>query len=343
MTSAVVARAPSDYRALAEQVRAVALLERRPWHYGVRIALTVAAFAAGWAALFVVRDSWAALAIAPFQAFACTQLLFLGHDAGHQQIFALRRRNRTFGLVTGNLLSGLSFGWWVPKHNAHHAYPNQIGRDPDIGPGSDPLDTANAGPQGQSWSRLRLTRRIAVSVPLVLLELGMHLTSGRHLARRRDRGAVGEWLLIGMHAVLYLGVLFWLLSPLQAVAFIVLQQALFGVYLRVSFAPNHKGMPIIEHDAKVGFVQRQVLTSRNVTGGWLVTFMLGGLNYQIEHHLFPSMPRPNLRKAQAIVRTFCADNGLSYREDNLADSYRQAFRSLRRSAVAPRLEAPVPG
>ena len=89
------------------------------------------------------------------------------------------------------------------------------------------------------------------------------------------------------------------LSPLKAVVFIVVQQALFGLYLGCSFAPNHKGMPMLAADDQSDFLRRQVLTSRNVRGSWLVDFALGGLNYQIEHHLFPSMPRPNLRRSQA--------------------------------------------
>ena len=71
-----------------------------------------------------------------------------------------------------------------------------------------------------------------------------------------------------------------------------------------------------------------MLTSRNVRGGRLVDFALGGLNYQIEHHLFPSMPRPNLRHAQPLVRAFCAQHGLAYVEASLVGSYVQALRHL---------------
>ena len=74
-----------------------------------------------------------------------------------------------------------------------------------------------------------------------------------------------------------------------------MHQAVFGLYMGCSFAPNHKGMPIIEPDEKLDYLRRQVLTSRNVRGGWFIDQLLGGLNYQIEHHLFPSMPRANLR------------------------------------------------
>ena len=106
--------------------------------------------------------------------------------------------------------------------------------------------------------------------------------------------------------------MFWFLSPLKAVAFIAIQQAVFSVYLGCSFAPNHKGMPIVDPEQRLSFVRRQVISSRNVAGGWFTNVALGGLNFQIEHHLFPNMPRPNLSKAQGLVRAFCVDNDLGY-------------------------------
>ena len=78
--------------------------------------------------------------------------------------------------------------------------------------------------------------------------------------------------------------------------------AVFGVCLGGSFAPNHKGMPIVPASSRIDFFHRQVLMSRNVRGGALVDFAMGGLNYQIEHHLFPSMPRPNLKLVQPTVQ-----------------------------------------
>ena len=73
-----------------------------------------------------------------------------------------------------------------------------------------------------------------------------------------------------------------------------------------------------------------MLTSRNVRGGVFVDIVLGGLNYQIEHHLFPSMPTPNLRRAQPIVRDYCAEVGVGYQETGLIDSYIRALRHLHR-------------
>jgi len=300
----------------------------------VKITLTILAFLAGWAAFVAVGNSWMTLAIAPLAGVTFTQLGFIGHDAGHNQIFSTRRRNRLLGLAVGNALIGLSFGWWAPKHNAHHAHPNELGRDPDIGEGAaGPSRDAPGGGRGQvaSW----LARWQAPLFPLMLLRSsGMHVLGITRLARRRNRAAAAEAAFIALHAALYLTAVLWVISPLKALAFIAVQQGVFSLYLGISFAPNHKGMPLIESATAAGFARRQVITSRNIKGGRLTTFMLGGLNYQIEHHLFPSMPRPSLRRVQGLVTDFCTAAGLGHSEESLTGSFRQIIRHVSDAGAA---------
>lgn len=78
-----------------------------------------------------------------------------------------------------------------------------------------------------------------------------------------------------------------------------------------------------------GHLRRQVLTSRNVRGGSVTDWAMGGLNYQIEHHLFPGVPRCNLRKMQPMVREHCAAVGVPYTETGLVASYREALGHMR--------------
>jgi fatty acid desaturase len=141
-----------------------------------------------------------------------------------------------------------------------------------------------------------------------------------------------------VHFAAYLSAVLLVLSPAKAVVFILVQQGLLGFYLSCSFAPNHKGMPVLAASDKTDFLRRQVLTSRNVAGGWLTDFTLGGLNYQIEHHLFPSMPRPNLRLAQSLVAAYCAERGVTYTRTSLLRSYAQALGYL---AVVGRQASPA--
>ena len=331
----------ASFHALARQVRAIGLLDRRPGYYRVKITLTIVAFFAGWALFVMVGNSWATLAVAPLVGMTFTQLGFIGHDAGHNQVFGTRRRNRLLGLIVGDALIGLSFGWWVPKHNAHHAHPNEMGRDPDIGEGVA-LASSDAAGNGRGPVVSWLARRQALLFfPLMLLRsCGMHVLGIKRLLQRRDHASAVEGSLIVLHAALYLAVVLWVLSPLKALAFVAVQQAVFSLYLGISFAPNHKGMPIIESATGMGFARRQVVTARNISGGRFTTFILGGLNYQIEHHLFPSMPRPNLLRVQGLVRDFCAATDLGYREESFAESFRQIVHHLSDAGAAASRESP---
>jgi fatty acid desaturase len=316
------------YRVLREQIRNAGLLSRRRGYYGCKIAFTVVGFAAGWLALFAIGNSWVVLPIAAFLAVMFTQVVFVGHDAGHQQIFRSPKANRLVGLFVGNALTGLSFGWWVPKHNAHHTHPNQIDRDPDIGSGAI-IFTDKITERSSGFGRWLARWQAWLFFPLLALEaVALHVASVGTLGRRRDRAAIFEGSLLIAHTALYLTVVFWVLSPVRALVFIAVQQGLFGLYLGCTFAPNHKGMTILDHDSDLSFAHRQVITARNLRGGRFTTFMLGGLNYQIEHHLFPTMPRPNLARAQPFVREFCVERGWSYREDTLIRSYWSALRYL---------------
>jgi fatty acid desaturase len=331
MPTATTSSTRSDYRALADQAREAGLLRRRPLYYTVKITVTLVGLAAGWTALFLVGNSWAALGVAAVLAVMFTQVLFLGHDAGHQQIFKSRHANRLSGLALGNLLTGLSFSWWVPKHNAHHSHPNHVDRDPDIGPGAIAFtaEVAQGRRDRQGAAGLLARWQAWVFFPILLLEaIGLHVASVQTLRQRRDRSAAFETLLLVAHTVVYLGIIFWVLSPLRALVFIAIQQGLFGLYLGCSFVSNHTGMPIFAGDDAATFAERQVVTTRNVSGGLFITWLLGGLNYQIEHHLFPSMARCNLRQAQGMVRAFCVDRGLSYQSDSLFGCYGRVLRHL---------------
>ena len=214
------------------------------------------------------------------------------------------------------------------KHNRHHAHPNQQDADPDIAISALAFTAAQAR-ASRGAARLVFRYQAYLFFPMLLLEaVSLHVASLRALTRRAARRRSWERALITIHAVGYLTVVFLVLPPVKAAVFMIVQQGLFGLYLGCSFAPNHKGMPVLNADDRSDFLRRQVLTSRNVRGGWLTDFALGGLNYQIEHHLFPSMPRPNLRRSQAMIEGFCRQRGIPYCQSSLAGSYTQALRHL---------------
>jgi fatty acid desaturase len=335
MPQSVVAesRQRSDYAELSELIKSAGLLKRRRINYGVRILATVMFFFAAVAAVVVIGNSWYQLIVAAIFGVASTQVAFLGHDGGHQQVFRRRQANDLLSLLAGDLLVGFSYGWWLAKHNRHHANPNQEDSDPDIGDGVLVFTTAQAASR-RGWLACAVLRRQAwLFFPLLTLEgLNLHIASIRSLLRGGVRSSrlprSAEIILLGVHFAAYFTLIATQMSPWLALAFIAVHQAVFGFYMGCSFAPNHKGMPTIAAHIKLDMLRRQVLTSRNVRGGVWVDFLLGGLNYQIEHHLFPSMPRPNLRRAQRIVRGYCRSKDLSYAEVSLVGSYRAVLRHL---------------
>lgn len=296
-------------------------------HYAWRIAITTSLLLAGWTGFVLIGNSWWQLGVAVFLAVMFTQVGFLGHDAGHRQICAARRPSYVLGLLLGNLGIGLSFGWWVAKHNQHHAHPNTEGADPDVMLRALAM-TPDQAAASRGASRILFRYQAYLFFPMLLGEaFSVHTASIRALTSRPRRLRWAEAALLAVHFAAYLTIIFLVLGPVKAVVFILIQQGLFGVYLGASFAPNHKGMPILRRDEQ-DFLRRQVLTSRNIRGNWLTDLALGGLNYQIEHHLFPSMPRPNLRRSQPLISEFCRQHGLPYAEASLFGSYAQALRYL---------------
>ncbi|MFP8903361.1 fatty acid desaturase family protein [Streptomyces atacamensis] len=331
----------SDFARLSKKITDAGLMERRPGYYTVRITAVTALYAGGWAAFVLVGHSWWTLVVAAFLALAFGQVALLAHDIAHRQVFRLRRPSEIGGRIAGACI-GMGYGWWQDKHTRHHANPNHEGLDPDIAP--DLLVWS----QDQARAAKGLPRLIGrwqafLFFPLLTLEgLNLHVASARALANRSLKNRALEGTLLFAHFAVYLTALFLVLPPGMAIAFLAVHQGLFGVYLGSVFAPNHKGMPILTGEDRPDFLRRQVLTSRNVRGGWFTDIVLGGLNHQIEHHLFPSMPSPNLRRARPIVRRHCEELGVDYLETGLLTSWRQALASLHRAGAPIRNTRFVP-
>jgi fatty acid desaturase len=320
-------RSGSEYADLSRVIRGAGLLDRRYRYYAWKITGNLVALAGAWVAFAYIGDSWWQLFVAAFLAIVFAQLAFIGHDAGHKQIFRTRRPNSVIGTSHGGLV-GMSYGWWISGHNRHHANPNHEEHDPDLDIPALAFTRAQAGLK-TGFLRWMAKHQALLFFPLLTLEgWNLHVSGVRALLRREVKSPKLETALLVGHFVAYLAAVFLVLSPGIAVVFIVVHQGLWGVYMGSSFAPNHKGMPTMTGEDSVGFLRKQVLTSRNVRGGRVVDFVLGGLNYQIEHHLFPNMPRPNLRHAQPIVRQFCAERGIPYRQCGLFRSYADVLRHL---------------
>lgn len=320
--------AESGFADLKRQVAEAGLLDKQRRYYALKIAFTFSLLAISIGLFFVIGNFWVLLALnAPFMAFAFGQVGFISHDSGHRQIFTKARGNEIVAMVC-SFTMGLSRTWWIDKHNRHHRNPNQMDMDPDI----EILVLAFSEAQALAkpgFVRAIVKRQAHFFLPILFFQgFALRVASVQHMLKNRPRYLVLEPLSVILQPAVYLGLLLYFLNPWQALVFLMVNQALFGLYLASVFAPNHKGMLLLEKDSDMGFLQRQVLTARNVRGHPLVDFWYGGLNYQIEHHLFPSMPRNNLRKAQSLVKQFCNQRGISYHEVGMLRSYQEIIAFL---------------
>lgn len=325
----------SEYSTILKLVQAGGLMRLRYGFYVTKIAVLLVALAATAAGFAVLGDHWAQIAIAAVLAVVFTQIMFLSHDAAHQQIFRSRRANEWTALLLGTGLGGVSLGWWNSKHTRHHRSPNQIDRDPDIRPSVVHFYPVEQPGRGRLMAFLR-DHQGWWFYPLLLLE-GLHLhiqsiiaVASRHAIKRRWM----EIILLTVRLGLYPAALYLLLPWGIATAFLAVQLAVSGLYLGSAFAASHIGMPTVPKDLKIDFLRRQVLMSRNVSGGHVASVAMGGLNYQIEHHLFPAMPRPNLRRARPIVRAFCAERGIDYHEVPIYRAWSEVARHLNVVGIA---------
>ena len=323
------------FQELLRRVKAAGLLNPRPGYYVAKIGFNLAMLAAGWVALAVLGNSWWVIAVGAYMAFAYTQTGFIGHDIGHRQVTRSRRGQDILGLLHGNLLMGFSYGWWVGHHNKHHSNPNHLEKDSDI-TRRRAIFIPEQGPLRKGRAKQFIVKyQHVVFYPLLVTEgIGLRTESVKALLRRLPRLNRLEAVLIGVHLAAYFSAVFYLVPVSKGIVFILVQNLLFGLYIGSVFAPNHKGMPIQMPDQEWDWLTRQVVTSRNIRSSYLTDFLYGGLNYQIEHHLFPAMPRKSLRQARPMTIEYCREIGMPYHEVGVFRSYAEVITHLYRTTKA---------
>ena len=317
-------------------IREAGLLRRRRGFYIATFAVITLAMAGAWVGVVLLQDTWYTLILAGVMGVLFTQYAFLAHEASHRQVFESGKANDLAGRVLADLFVGISYSWWMTKHSRHHANPNTVSKDPDIEPDFIIFQKEHAA-EVKGFQVFLTKRQGWLFFPALLLEgINLHIHAFKTVfspGKKVDNRAA-EIVLLLVRNIGFLTAVFLVLDLGMAFAFVGIQLAIFGLYLGASFAPNHTGMPLLPRDSKVDFLRRQVLTSRNIKGGWYMNIFMGGLNYQIEHHLFPSMPRPSLKRAREIVKEYCESKDILYTEARLTESYGIVIAYLNRVGLA---------
>ncbi|MFN8471684.1 MAG: acyl-CoA desaturase [Anaerolineae bacterium] len=331
------ARGPahSAYADLRRTIVGAGLLERRYGYYLVRSVSCYALLILALAIPIVLPPTWPLTILAAFAlGFISIQIGMLGHDAGHLAVLRSSRANYAFGVLCWSLTLGVGFWYWRARHNAHHAHTNDADGDPEIRGSSLVAFTEEDARSRTGWQRVAVRYQAVVAPVLLLVFSALAVIAFRVeswlFARRSLTGGrrAVELGALTLNTLVWVAVLIW--APHQWRVIFLLSQAVAGVYLSLIVAPNHKGMPVWPAGSQPAFLERQVLSSRNVKPGPITDYVYGGLNYQIEHHLFPTMPRANYSRAREIVLPFCRAQGLDYEELPPIASYAAVWAELDR-------------
>jgi fatty acid desaturase len=319
---------PASFAALLRRLKAEGCLEKQAGYYTRKILLNLALLALSLALFATVRPPWLQLLNAAFLGFVCVQMGLVVHDLGHHQAYRAGWKNDLAGILLLNLLMGISYRYWLTKHNAHHRDPNRLDRDPDLG-----FPFALCAAEARRTSGLyRLLVRHQALLFFPFLSMGwasLQYFSVGFLLRRVPRGfLLLETVLTPLHYACYFGLLFALLPPVWAVLFVLVHQAVCGLYLGVAFATNHIGMPVLEGSSRPGYVYLQAATARNIRANPVSDYLLGTLSCQIEHHLVRSIAVNKLRQAQRLIRPFCARHAIPYHETSVWQALREILSHL---------------
>ncbi|MCA9361767.1 acyl-CoA desaturase, partial [Candidatus Kaiserbacteria bacterium] len=263
--------------------------------------------------------------------FLTVQLGLIGHDLSHQGVFKDARANTFWAVLVWGLGCGLSESRWYQKHNAHHKAPNHIGHDPDV-------EIPFVFEHEQAIARSAFQQHFLFPYQHILFWVGVWFVyphnlrlSITHLFGNLTWRAGIELILMAIHFIVLIKFTLLFLPPLVAGIFTLSVILATGVYMALIFAPNHKGEDMLEVDKEHNWVH-QITLSRNITPSFITSYIFGGLECQIEHHLFPTMSRFHYVKARQVVRRFCAMHHIPYHETSWLDSLQLIHEGLRDEA-----------
>ena len=328
------------YRELRAKLIAMGLFNASPLYYVYKVLSNLAILAAS-VFLAVSFDSMVMHIIgAVLLGLFWQQCGWLAHDFLHHQVFKTRALGDLAGIIVGNLFQGFSVQWWKSKHNSHHAVPNLHESSPDAADGDPDIDTMPIlawtlkmaeSAKDSSLGRFMIRWQAVFYFPVLFFArlawayqswvfvfggYGQHSVKGAALDRKKMAYPLLEKLALILHYTWLLAIMYHM-PLLNALVYFLVGQTSCGLMLAIVFGLGHNGMAVYPANERPDFWKLQVTTTRNVTSTPFVDWFCGGLQYQVDHHLFPMLPRHNLKKVHTLVESFCKEQGVSYHEADM--------------------------
>ena len=317
LPSEIIDKKASDkelFHTLTEELRAKGLLEKTP----VRGALELLIEIAGYILLFTFLPS-----LHPFVAGLLFVLLmlrstFIAHDLLHKQYFS-RKVGFALALIFGNLLLGLSGRWWDKEHNvSHHTYTNAADKDSD-------LQSFGGALKGRhdSIKFIHRYQHIFFFLLLPLIYASFAIQSYQFALKYKNRS---ELIFMLLHLLIPASILY-ILGVNDGLITVATMYIGYGLALALVTITNHLGLPLHYGDEykRYSWIDLQTRGSRNIKGGRIIHYFFGGLNTQIEHHLFPHASRFKLLEIAKYTQQFCQEHNFHYYKTTPMQAYKEIY------------------
>jgi len=345
------------YRDLRSKLVMMGFFNASKMYYAYKCSFNMAMWATSMAMVYFSDSTLMHIGSALLMGLFWQQCGWLAHDFLHHQVFQKRKYGDMAGIFWGNLMQGYSMQWWKNKHNGHHAVPNLHNSSAESQDGDPDIDTmpllAWSLKQAQSFRELNPDGKDSEFVkfmikwqaftyfPILLLariswlnesfktSFGLGASTENAKLEMELKGLqypTAEKVCIVIHHfwMFALSSGFGRFSLGYSIAYFLLATCSCGLFLALVFGLGHNGMATYDAETRPDFWKLQVTTTRNIIGGhgvpqWFVDWLCGGLQYQVEHHLFPMMPRHHLAETHLLVKSFCQEWGMKFHEADLWD------------------------
>ena len=315
-----------DYIELKKQLEEKGLLGYTLFYYFLNFLMNTMLLALLLVIVFYLDNWYATILMAIPIAFIGIQFGYLGHDAGHNAVSKNQFINDFMGQFCHSLVLGLSFSYWRDDHNKHHANPNHESIDPNM------FDlysfTEKKARERSGFGKLVTRYQSFLLIPASLMLFFIIRYDSVKYIFKNKKVIFLDLLLIIIHVLIFFVSAYYFIGFIQAIVLYLVVTLLMGVHFGFSFIPNHVGMPVLTGNEKLSFLEKQTITSRDIKSGKLLDIIFGGLNYQIEHHLFPNISRKNLRQIKNIVKDFCIKKVIPYKDETLLLAWKDIFTYL---------------
>jgi len=318
-----VAKYPDIFDELKNEVREAGLLDRIPIRGSIEMIATIICMII----VYIIAINWnpntypagSAVALGLFMTIIFTRAVFISHDILHTQYFKNKSLSFKLSYPFAAIIISNSSSWWDFKHNInHHTWCNVPEKDEDI----LAMDGAFAEKYKGNKTWLRNTKYLVFWGAMFFMYPAFIAQSYNFAIKRKK---YGELALMLLHWPIVWGPIFYFLPFSDAITVFLTLNFVLSPWLAFGFITNHLGCEVFEKDESedLTWMELQMRTSRSLKGGALVHWFYGGLNTQIEHHLFPKAPRFNLLKIQQMTRDFAKKHNMKYFETTPLEAYVQ--------------------